>query len=404
MLKIAIVVQGRFHGFDLARELLARGHDVTLFTNYPRWAVERFGVPAARARSLVLHGLAARLSGALARVAGVPQPEARLHQWFGRWAERELCRERWDLVHVWSGVAEESLQSRRLHAECRLLMRGSAHIDVQARLLDEEARRAGAAIDRPSDWMIARERREYDLADHILVLSSFSRASFEAAGLSTSRVSLLRLGVRVQDFRPSAGVVTARQRRILAREPLRVLYVGALSYQKGLWDMAEAIRTLSDTGDFRFTLVGPILPEGRAVIDELGARVRVVGKVPQADLPGYYADADVFLYPTIQDGYAAVTAQAKAAALPILTTAHGAGLDIVTPDEDGWIVPLRDPAAIVARLEWCRAHRPALAAMVGRIFDSFRARDWSDVARDFESIAVRLCNSASLVGRRASAG
>jgi glycosyltransferase involved in cell wall biosynthesis len=80
--------------------------------------------------------------------------------------------------------------------------------------------------------------------------------------------------------------------------------------------------------------------------------------VAQAELPRYYADADLFLYPTIQDGYAAVTAQAKASGLPILTTAHGAGLDIVTPDEDGWIVPLRDPAAIVARLKWCRANRP----------------------------------------------
>lgn len=404
MLKIAIVVQGRFHGFDLARELLARGHDVTLFTNYPGWAAERFGVPAARTRSLVLHGVAARLSGALSRAVGVPQPEAMLHQWFGRWAERELCRERWDLVHLWSGVADESLQSRRLQVDCRLLMRGSAHIDVQARLLGDEARRAGAVIDRPSAWMIARERREYDLADHILVLSSFSRASFEAVGMNASRISLLRLGVRVRDFRPSPDIVAARQRRILAGEPLRVLYVGALSYQKGLWDMVHAIRALPATGEFRFTFVGPILREARPLIDQLGDRVRVVGKVAQSELPRYYADADVFLYPTIQDGYAAVTAQAKASALPILTTAHGAGLDIVTPDEDGWIVPLRDPAAIVARLEWCRAHRPELAAMVGRIVDTFRARDWSDVARDFESIAVRLCSSPPVVARRASAG
>jgi glycosyltransferase involved in cell wall biosynthesis len=404
MLKIAIVVQGRFHGFDLARELLARGHDVTLFTNYPGWAAERFGVPAARTRSLLLHGLAARLSGALTRAVGLPQPEALLHQWFGRWAARELCRERWDLVHVWSGVAEETLESRRLHAECRLLMRGSAHIDVQARLLGDEARRAGVAIDRPSAWMMARERREYDLADHILVLSSFSRTSFEAAGIGASRVSLLRLGVRVQDFRPSPEIVAARQRRMLDGEPLRVLYVGALSYQKGLWDMAQAIRALSGTGQFQFTLVGPILREARPLVDQLGDRARVVGKVPQAQLPGHYADADVFMYPTIQDGYAAVTAQAKASGLPILTTAHGAGLDIVTPGEDGWIVPLRDPPAIVARLEWCHAHRPALAAMVGRIVDTFRARDWSDVARDFESIAVRLCSSPPVVARRASAG
>ena len=152
---------------------------------------------------------------------------------------------------------------------------------VQARLLADEARRAGAAIDQPSAWMIARERREYDLADHVLVLSSFSRASFEAVGMSASRISLLRLGVRVQDFRPSPDIVAARQRRILAGEPLRVLYVGALSYQKGLWDMVHAIRALPDAGAFRFTFVGPILREARPLIDQLGDRARVVVKAPQ---------------------------------------------------------------------------------------------------------------------------
>jgi len=402
MLKIAIVVQGRFHGFDLARELLGRGHDVTLLTNYPGWVAERFGVPAGRTRSLVLHGIAARVSDWLGRTIGLPRPEAALHEWFGRWAERQLRRGTWDIVHAWSGIAEEIFRSTDVDARCRLLMRGSAHIDVQARLLDEETRRAGVTIDRPSAWMIARERREYDVADHILVLSTFSQKSFEDAGVPSRRLSLLRLGVRVDDFRPRADILAARQRRILAGEPLRVLYVGALSYQKGMLDVVETIRALAATGGFQFTLVGPVLPEARALVDALGSRARVIGKVPQAALPDYYWDADVFLYPTIQDGYAAVTAQAKAAALPILTTAHGAGLDIVTPDEDGWIVPLRDSAAIVARLEWCRANRDAVARMVARVFESFRARDWTDVARDFETIATRLSAGGQTAARVAS--
>lgn len=391
MLKLAIVVQGRFHGFDLARELIARGHDVTLFTNYPASIAARFGVPAGRTRSLLAHGAAARAAGLGARLTGAPVAEAPLHRWFGRWAERELARDAWDLVHVWSGVAEESFASSRVRAGCRLLMRGSAHIDLQARLLADEERRAGVAIDRPSAWMIAREQREYALADHILVLSGFSRRSFEDAGVPSSRLSLLRLGVRVDEFRPSPAVVAARQRRMLAGEPLRVLYVGALSYQKGLFDLAEAVRLL-DPSRFRFTWVGPILPEARPLVRRMSDRVAVVGKVAQQALPDIYRDADLFLYPTIQDGYAAVTAQAKAAGLPIITTAHGTGLDIVTPGQDGWIVPVRDAAAIAARLTWCDANRPALAETAARVYDTFRARDWADVARDFEAVAMRLCD------------
>lgn len=55
-MKVAIVVQGRFFAFDLARELLKRAHEVALLTNYPAWAVEPFGVPRTAVRSLWIHG------------------------------------------------------------------------------------------------------------------------------------------------------------------------------------------------------------------------------------------------------------------------------------------------------------------------------------------------------------
>src|SRR6476620_5778437 len=43
-MKIAIVVQGRLWACDMARALSERGHQVSLFTNYPVWAARRFGV------------------------------------------------------------------------------------------------------------------------------------------------------------------------------------------------------------------------------------------------------------------------------------------------------------------------------------------------------------------------
>ena len=92
-MKIAIVVQGRFHAFDLARELLQLGHDVTLFTNYPRWAVERFDVPGKRVQSFWMHGVLSRASAKLPdRTCLAGAREAFLHRLFGRWASSRLSR------------------------------------------------------------------------------------------------------------------------------------------------------------------------------------------------------------------------------------------------------------------------------------------------------------------------
>jgi len=384
--KIALVIPGRFHGFDLARSLTARGHDVRVLTNYPKSAVERFGLDRAQVSSFLRHGILAR---ALARMpGGASQHEAWLHEMFGRWAARELAGSSYDIIHCWSGVSEELLRDPSVSAGCKLLMRGSAHIEVQSRLLEEEEVRVGVPLDRPSAWMRARERREYALADHILVLSTFSAKSFEEAGEGPARVSVVKLGVEVGAFRPAAEALEARCARVRSGAPLRVLYVGSLSYQKGVYDLAQVIEAAGER--FSFTLVGPVLPEAAEVAARLGRRATVVGKVPQADLAAWYREADLFVFPTIQDGFAAVLAQARAAALPVITTANSAGTDIVNDGEDGWIVPIRNAGAIVERLRWCDAHRPELDVMLRHLSETYRPYDWPRAAEDFERGCLRL--------------
>ena len=44
-LRLAMVVHGRFHAFDLSRELIRQGVDLILLTNYPKYVAQRFGIP-----------------------------------------------------------------------------------------------------------------------------------------------------------------------------------------------------------------------------------------------------------------------------------------------------------------------------------------------------------------------
>jgi glycosyltransferase involved in cell wall biosynthesis len=388
-LKIAIVVHGRFHSFDLARGLVERGHDITVLTNYPRQTASRFGLSPAQFRSFPAHGIMNRAVAATRSVTLGRGFEEFGHPLFGRWAARTLACERWDAVHCWSGVAEETLRASFPPETVRMLMRGSAHIAVQRQLLQDEQVRVSVPLDQPSDWIVARERREYDLVDHIVVLSSFAKQSFIDQGIPASKLTLLSLGVRIDAFRPSPAVMAERVARIRRGQPLTVLFVGNLSFQKGLWDLAQVIKSV-DPARFRFVLVGKVLPEVQKLVAAFPADVQVVGKVPQAELPEIYTKGDLFLLPTLQDGFAVVLAQAKAAGLPLITTPNGAGYDIVKSPKDGWIVPIRDAAAIVDRLRWCDQHREELAGMIETNASEVRSRSWTEVAADFEEIVRRL--------------
>lgn len=386
-LKIVIAVHGRFDAFDLARELLRRGHAVTLLTNYPKSIVARFGIASAHVRSLLPHGVAGRALEQLSQLGLSIDADAWLHTWFGRWAAAQIARESWDVVVCWSGIGEETFRALEGRATLKICRRGAAHIRTQARLLLEEEKRTGCPQQQPCSWIIAREEQEYALADVIQVVSTFAYRTFLAEGIPTKKLNINTLAVNTSHFRPSPDVIDQRCTRLLSGEPLRVLNVGTFSFQKGMWDMMEIIRQLG-VEDFHFQFVGPVAPETNALVSQLKSFATFTPKQPQNKLPNYYAWGDIFVLPSIQDGFAIVLAQAAAAGLPVLTTDHSGGPDLIDEGKTGWVLPIRTPEAFVERLRWCHTHRSELVEMVRTSYQTNQTRDWSDMARDFEHLCL----------------
>jgi len=391
-LKIAIVVHGRYHAFDLGRALLQRGHDVVLFTNYPRWAVRRFDFPESRVRSYWRHGVLVRATSKLEQLGITPDTEAWLHTMFSRWAAKELIKDHWDVVHPWSGVSEEILQALDGKTRLSIMARCSSHIRTQARLLEEEEKRTGSPQDKPSAWRIAREEREYAKADKILVLSSFSRDSFITEGIDPKKVLLMPTCASLKSFRPSPEVIEERCRRILSGRPLQVTYVGTVCFRKGLDDIITILKSLnvslSDKSRFHFRFIGPVAAEAEQRIAELKSHAEFIPKRPQHELPKWYAQGDLFIFPTIEEGLPQVLAQANASGLPIITTTNSGAIDLIQDNETGWVLPIRSPREFTERLLWCDGHREELATMVRRAYNDFKPRDWADVAAQFESICL----------------
>lgn len=380
-LKIDVVAPGRFYCFDLAAALIAQGHDVRLLTNYPASVCERWGVPGAHVRSLLAHGIASRIAGRLSSIGTPLRLEPLLMSWFGRWAARTV-RPDADIVHVMSGAAEEMLRLPRPapRRPLRQLVRGSTHVRAQFGLLAEEERRLGVPVEKPSPWMIAREEREYALADEIVVLSSFARRTFVEQGVDAARLAVMPLGLRTDIFTPGPDGIEARCRRLLSGQPLNVLTVGTVSARKGVRDLVEIASSLRTR--MRFIAIADVTPDARAELARAGGAIEVVGRVPEHELIAEYLRADVFVFPTIEDGFAAVLCQALAAGLPVLATTNCSATDIVKDDVNGWVLPIRSPQSFIERLDWCDRNRADLAQIVRGLAARPAPRTWLDMADD----------------------
>lgn len=112
------------------------------------------------------------------------------------------------------------------------------------------------------------------------------------------------------------------------------LYVGIIAQKKNLPTLLRAYARLRETTDLphRLIFVGRSFPTSNdeatvfRLIDELRLKdwVQFTGLVPQADLPLLYAAADLFIYPSLHEGFGIAPLEAMACGVPVITTRGGA--------------------------------------------------------------------------------
>jgi glycosyltransferase involved in cell wall biosynthesis len=100
-----------------------------------------------------------------------------------------------------------------------------------------------------------------------------------------------------------------------------------------------------------FLLVGPATKVTGLEGVSLPEGVRFAGILKGAELEAAYASSSVFVLPTIEEGLALVQGEAMAAGLPLITTTHSGGEDLITDGREGFIVPPADSDALLAALQ-----------------------------------------------------
>lgn len=152
------------------------------------------------------------------------------------------------------------------------------------------------------------------------------------------------------------GVALADRARGSQGGPLSLLAVGALSQRKAYPLLIEALSGISSR-DWHLTLIGKVLDRSedekiRSLIarNNLHANVKVSGEVSEAVLIAAYRDADVFVMPSLFEGYGMVVTEALARGLPIVSSTGGA-LAGTVPEEAALKVPPGDMLAFRRALD-----------------------------------------------------
>ncbi|MEM7118291.1 MAG: glycosyltransferase family 4 protein [Chloroflexota bacterium] len=152
--------------------------------------------------------------------------------------------------------------------------------------------------------------------------------------------------------------------------PATILYTGALSERKGVRYLIQAFAQLAKSHPCRLVLVGqgPLEQEFKQQVSRWGLQEQVhfSGFLEGDALVQRYAEATLFVLPTLEDTFGLVVNEAMACQLPIICSPFaGAAQDLVREGENGYIVDPQQQAALVQRMEEIITD-PALQKQMGR--------------------------------------
>ncbi len=190
---------------------------------------------------------------------------------------------------------------------------------------------------------------EVELADVIIVNSEWSRQCLLKEGIPDQKLRVIPLVYKYVAPVPAPGLgedPISKQPKLGESEGredkiFKVLFLGQVNLRKGIGRLLEAAKFLEEE-KIQITLAGPSEVDSSSWADL--PNVEWLGSIPRSQVGELYEKSDVFILPTLSDGYAITQLEALSRGLPVIASANcGAA---VRHGVNGWILDDLEPETI----------------------------------------------------------
>jgi glycosyltransferase involved in cell wall biosynthesis len=318
-------------------------------------------LPGRRTRSCLLSGLG---SVAATRLRATPFAWRRAAL---RWSDDSLGRRAGRLAaRTGAALLAYSYYGYSAFSECpadvpKLLFQLHPHpLSVRKILREELTLHPEWAATLEREWELAlpeedfaRLAEEPAMAGNWIVASRFTKQTLVENGIDGSRVRIVPYGVDTARFEAPAAKIAGPR--------LKLLFVGSITQRKGIRYLLQALDLL-DTRHVELTICGWAVDDLRLFRGYEGT-VTLRPGATAAELAQAYGSADLFVFPSLAEGFGHVLLEAMASGLPIVATTRTAAPDLIRHEEEGFIIEPGRPEAIAECIERALLNIPRLRAM-----------------------------------------
>jgi glycosyltransferase involved in cell wall biosynthesis len=247
-----------------------------------------------------------------------------------------------DIVHAWPVGALETLRTARRLGIPTVLERPNSHTRYAYNVVAAESERLGITLPRHYEHAydqarLEREEQEYALADGLLCPSAFVAGTFLDEGFPAEKLHRHRYGFDPAVYFPDSALRERSNR-------FTMLFAGRSAVRKGLHFALEAWLASPASEQGTFLVAGDFLPAYREKLAPLLSHrsVKVLGY--RDDVPELMRAADVFVLPSIEEGYPLACVEARASGCVLLVSSACA--EACAHMENGLVHDVGDVAAL----------------------------------------------------------
>lgn len=327
---------------DPARWLAKRGW-LRVYATWNRRGTA--GIPEDKTRLMPALGLMAYLAARLFSSYRGESARFALYPLYDAWVKM-LLRPGDHMISSFA-YANSCFRWIRRHGGKTFLDGGNSHPANFWRILSAEHRRWESPVPPVAPFLHRRSLAMMKDVDYVIAPSHFVADSFRQQGFRSEQILYVPYVTDLKNFQPL--------RHRPAGRPLTLINTGSLSLRKGTPYLLEA-----------FERIRSLVPDARLLLTR-----QVSDSIPHVmekykNLPIEWAEtltppalcqrlqsADLFILPSLEDGYARTVAEAMACGLPVITTLNTGACDTVEEGMTGSIVPICDSQAIVREvMKW----------------------------------------------------
>ena len=274
----------------------------------------------------------------------------------------------------------------------RMLFQLHPHPASMRRILRAELEKhPDCASSLEQEWELALPEADFErlvdetkMAGAWLAASSFTKSTLVENGIPAESIHVAPYGVNPDKFRP-AGT------RRASDGPLHLLFVGRINQRKGVKYLLEALDKLP-AKHVELTICGRVLDDLK-IFEPYRSQITIRPSVSHAELVSAYQTADLFVFPSVAEGFAHVLLESMACGLPVLSTTATAAPDLVTEGVDGFVVEPGASNALVSRVEWALSHRRELHEMRDAARRKAEQFTWARFRRGVNAFVSAHCDA-----------